>query len=65
MLFISGQIPIDPETGKFHKGDAPKETKIVKQRIGILLEKYPAREAIEVANLHMGAAIEISAITSK
>jgi len=100
MLFISGQIPIDPETGKLHKGDIQKETKIVMKRIGILLvkhgmeyrhlvkctvfladindyqavnkvygsffkEKYPAREAIEVANLPLGASIEISAIASK
>jgi len=100
MLFISGQIPINPETGKLHKGDVQKETKIVMKRIGILLEKYgmdyshlvkctvfladimdyqavskvyasffeenyPAREAIEVANLPLGASIEISAIASK
>jgi 2-iminobutanoate/2-iminopropanoate deaminase len=100
MLFISGQIPIDPETDKLHKGDVQKETKIVMKRIGILLEKYgmdyshlvkctvfladirdyqavnkvyasffeenyPAREAIEVANLPLGASIEISAIASK
>ena len=65
MLFISGQIPIDPETGKLHKGDIQKETKIVMKRIGILLEIYPAREAIEVANLPLGASIEISAIASK
>ena len=100
MLFISGQIPIDPETGKLFKGDIQIETKIVMKRIGILLErhgmdyrhlvkctvflanindyqevnevygsffkeKYPAREAIEVANLPMGASIEISAIASE
>jgi len=100
MLFISGQIPIDPETGKLHKGDVQKETKIVMKRIGILLEKYgmdyshlvkctvfltdisdyqavnkiyasffeekyPAREAIEVADLPLGASLEISAIASK
>jgi enamine deaminase RidA (YjgF/YER057c/UK114 family) len=35
------------------------------KRIGILLEKYPAREAIEVVNLPLGASIEISAIASK
>ena len=28
-------------------------------------ENYPAREAIEVANLPLGASIEISAIASK
>jgi 2-iminobutanoate/2-iminopropanoate deaminase len=100
MLFISGQIPIDPETGELHKGDVKKETKIVMKRIGILLEKhgmdfchlvkctvflsdindyqdvnkiyggffegkYPAREAIEVANLPLGASLEISAIAQK
>lgn len=100
MLFISGQIPIDPETGVLHKGDVQKETKIVMKRIGILLEKhdmdykhlvkctvfladirdyqavnqvygsffegkYPAREAIEVANLPLGASLEISAIAYK
>ena len=40
MLFISGQIPIDPETGKLHKGDVPKETKIVMQRIGTIREIF-------------------------
>ena len=100
MLFISGQIPMDPETGKLHQGDIQIETKIVMKRIGIILEKhgmdyghlvkctvfladindyqavnktyasffkekYPAREAIEVANLPLGASIEISAIASK
>jgi len=100
MLFISGQIPVDPETGELHKGDVKKETQIVMKRIGIVLEnhgmdfchlvkcsvflsdmndyqdvnkvygsffkgKYPAREAIEVANLPLGASLEISAIAYK
>ena len=100
LLFISGQIPIDPESGKIMKGDIAAETSIVMERIGGILEKfdmdhedllkctvfltdirdyqavnkvygnyfkerYPAREAIEVANLPLGASIEISGIASK
>ena len=99
-LFISGQIPIDMETGELHRGDISVETRVVMERIGALLkehemdysnlvkctvfltdirdyqavnqvygsffeEKYPAREAIEIANLPLGASIEISAIASK
>ena len=100
LLFISGQIPIDMETGKLHKGDISIETRIVMERIGALLkeykmgysdlvkctvfmtdirdyqavnkiygsffdEKFPAREAIEISNLPLGASIEISALASK
>jgi 2-iminobutanoate/2-iminopropanoate deaminase len=99
-LFISGQIPIDPESGLLMKGDIEAETRIVMERIGSLLAKYdmdhddlvkctvfltdirdyqavnkvygsyfrdryPAREAIEVANLPLGASIEISGIAAK
>ena len=100
LLFISGQIPIDMETGKLHRGDITVETRIVMERIGALLKehnmgyadivkctvfmtdirdyqavnkiygsffntKFPAREAIEISNLPLGASIEISAIASK
>ena len=100
LLFISGQIAINPETGKIMKGDIRKESRVVMERIGILLENnnlnysnlvkctifltdirdykavnkvyasffkddFPAREAIEVSNLPLGAAIEISGIASK
>lgn len=100
LLFISGQIPIDMETGELHKGDISIETRIVMERLGALLiqhgldysnlvkctvfltdirdyqavnkvygsffdAKFPAREAIEISNLPMGASIEISAIASK
>ena len=100
LLFISGQIPIDPESGKIMKGDIAGETRIVMERIGRILEKngmdysnlvkctvfltdirdyqavnkvygsffkegFPAREAIEVANLPLGACIEISGIAAK
>lgn len=100
LLFISGQIPINPDTGVIMKGDISKETRVVMERIGIVLENnemdfsnlvkctifltdirdykavnkvyasffkdgFPAREAIEVSNLPLGAAIEISGIASK
>jgi 2-iminobutanoate/2-iminopropanoate deaminase len=100
VLFVSGQIPINPETGKLLAGDIRTETKQVMENIGAILEannmnfsdvvkctvfltdindykamnevygsffkdKFPAREAIEVVNLPMGASIEISAIASK
>ena len=100
LLFISGQIPIDMETGVLHKGDITIETRIVMKRIGAVLkehgmdysnlvkctvfltdirdysavneeygsffkDRFPAREAIEISNLPLGASIEISAIASK
>jgi len=100
ILFISGQIPINPETGELLKGDIKNETRQVMENIGAILkvnnmtytdlvkctvfltdiadykamnevygsffkEKFPAREAIEVVNLPLGASIEISAIASK
>ena len=33
LLFISGQIPLDPESGKLLKGDISGETRIVMERI--------------------------------
>jgi 2-iminobutanoate/2-iminopropanoate deaminase len=100
LLFISGQIPLDPESGKLLKGDISGETRIVMERIGRILQKhgmdysnlvkctvfltdirdyqavnkvyatffeeqFPAREAIEVANLPLGASVEISGIAAK
>jgi len=100
LLFISGQIPIDSESGKVLKGDISGETKLVMEKIGKILEKngmqysdlvkctvfltdirdyqavnkayagffkevFPAREAVEVANLPLGASIEISGIAYK
>ncbi len=100
LLFISGQIPIDMESGELHRGDIAVETRIVMERIGTLLkehgmgysnlvkctvfltdirdykavnevygsffkDRFPAREAIEISNLPLGASIEISAIASE
>ena len=101
VLFVSGQIPINPATGKLLKGDIKTETKQVMENIGAILKAhgmdfsdvvkctvfltdirdygavnevyriffknnvFPAREAIEISNLPLGASIEISAIASK
>jgi 2-iminobutanoate/2-iminopropanoate deaminase len=100
LLFVSGQIPMNPETGKLVSGDIKQATKQAMKNIGAILKKndmdfsnvvkctvfltdirdygamnevyrtffkegYPAREAIEVSNLPVGARIEISAIAAK
>ena len=99
-LYISGQIPINPATGKLITGDIKKQTELVMKNIGAILEeagfsyadvvkstcllsdiknfaamnevygKYypndpPARAAYEVANLPLGALIEIETIAVK
>jgi len=39
LLFISGQIPIDPETGKFVSNDVKEQTKQVFKNLGAILTK--------------------------
>lgn len=39
MLFISGQIPIDPATGKLVEGGIVEQTEQVMQNIGAILEE--------------------------
>jgi 2-iminobutanoate/2-iminopropanoate deaminase len=100
LLFISGQIPINPATNQLLKGDIEAETRQVMENIGAILKangmdfrnvvkctvfltdirdyaamnkvyatyfknEFPAREAIEIGNLPLGASIEISAVASK
>ena len=38
MLFISGQIPIDPKTGELSKGSISEQTKLVLNNIGGILQ---------------------------
>lgn len=38
-LFISGQIPIDPATGKMVEGDITEQTEQVMKNIGAILEE--------------------------
>lgn len=100
ILFVSGQIPINPETNIIVRDDIKAATRQVMKNIGTILKKngmdysnivkctifltdindygavnkvyasffegkYPAREAIQVVNLPLGALIEISAIASE
>jgi len=37
-LYISGQIPIDPTTGKLIEGDIKEQTELVMKNIGAVLE---------------------------
>jgi 2-iminobutanoate/2-iminopropanoate deaminase len=39
MLFISGQIPIDPATGKFAEGGITEQTEQVMKNIGAILKE--------------------------
>ncbi len=39
MLFISGQVPIDPETGKVVEGGITEQTEQVMKNIGAILEE--------------------------
>ena len=39
MLFISGQIPIDPATGKIVEGDIKEQTEQVMKNIGAILKE--------------------------
>lgn len=38
MLFVSGQIPIDPKTGKLSQGDIKEQTALVLNNIGEILK---------------------------
>ncbi len=38
MLYVSGQIPIDPATGELVKGGVPEQTRMVMQNLGAILE---------------------------
>jgi len=39
MLFVSGQIPIDPATGKFVEGGVTEQTEQVLKNMGAILEE--------------------------
>ncbi len=100
LLFISGQLPIDPATGKFAGETVEEQTKQSLKNMGEILKEagmnfsnvikttvlladikdfvamnsvyaeffskdFPARAAFEVANLPLGARVEIEAVASK
>jgi 2-iminobutanoate/2-iminopropanoate deaminase len=99
-LFVSGQVPIDPATGKFVEGGIEEQTLQVMKNIGAILEaagynyadvvkstcflsdianfkamndvygqfypeNKPARSAVAVKDLPLGALIEIETIAMK
>lgn len=38
MLYVSGQIPLDPATGELVNGGVPEQTRMVMQNLGAILE---------------------------
>ncbi len=38
ILYVSGQIPLDPITGELVKGGVPEQTRMVMQNLGAILE---------------------------
>ncbi len=38
MLYVSGQIPLDPATGELVQGGVPEQTRMVMQNLGAILE---------------------------
>lgn len=98
LLFVSGQLPVNPETGKLIEGDIAAMTRRVLSNIEAILkeggtcledvvkvevflsdiadykivsqvyaeffkgEVLPARQAVEVSSLPLGAQLEISCI---
>ena len=38
LLFVSGQVPLDPETGRMVEGDIASQTRRVLQNVGALLD---------------------------
>ncbi len=38
ILYVSGQIPLDPKTGDLLKGDVQEQTKMVMENMGAILE---------------------------
>ena len=100
LIYTSGQLPIDPKTGKFAEGGIKEQTRQSLTNVMEILKKagssnskvlkttvflsdinnfaemnkvyetffvkgsYPARSAIEVAALPMGALVEIEAVAT-
>ena len=101
LIYTSGQLPIDPKTGKFVDGGIKEQTRQSLKNVRAILEsvgsdmaqilkttvflsdinnfaamnevygeffkegEYPARSAIEVAKLPMGALVEIEVVAQR
>lgn len=69
-LYISGQLPINPATGKIDGTDIVSQTKQALENVERVFNLYtdffgshrPARVVVPTRNLHYGALIEIEAV---
>jgi enamine deaminase RidA (YjgF/YER057c/UK114 family) len=62
LVFVSGQIPLDPKTGEKVGGEIEDEARQVLANLSAVLEPAPARVTVGVAALPLGAQVEIDAI---
>lgn len=63
VLYISGQIPIVPETGELIKGDIKKATEQCMKNIGVLLKQNKLEyEDLVMVNIYMGNMDDYKAI---
>ena len=60
LLFVSGQVPIDPSTGAIVEGDVKAQAQQSLNKF--FQEPFPARSAVQVARLPKDAKVEIEAI---
>ncbi len=58
ILYVSGQIPLDPETGELVKGDVQEQTRMVMKNMGAILEaagmdfSHVIKCSIFISNMH-------------
>ena len=58
LLFLSGQVALDPATGKLVAGDIGTQTEQIFANISAVLD----RTTIQAAGLPLGAAVEIEVV---
>ena len=68
LVLLSGQLPINPASGRIETEDIREQTRQAMKNIGALLneayaeyveEPYPVRSCVQVAALPLGAKVEI------
>ena len=59
LLFLSGQIPLDPATGQLVPGGIAEQTEVYGRHFPV---DPPARKTVQVARLPKDALVEVSAI---
>ena len=69
MVFVSGQLPIDPKTGNFASDEIKGQTRQSLQNMKSILEEagkdFPARCAYAVKALPKNALVEIECIAAR